>query len=52
MLFNNTTCLCILYTLLSVIISILQQQKKQKTTQLLKFLIKYVNNKPLGEYYK
>lgn len=51
MLFNNTTCLCILYTLLSVIISILQQ-KKQKTTQLLKFLIKYVNNKPLGEYYK
>lgn len=26
--------------------------KKQKTTQLLKFLIKYVNNKPLGEYYK
>lgn len=48
MLFNNTTCLCILYTLLSVIISILQK----KTTQLLKFLIKYVNNKPLGEYYK
>lgn len=24
----------------------------KKTTQLLKFLIKYVNNKPLGEYYK
>lgn len=25
---------------------------KKKTNQLLKFLIKYVNNKPLGEYYK
>lgn len=48
MFFNNTTYLCILYTLLSVIISILQK----KPTQLLKFLIKYVNNKPLGEYYK
>lgn len=51
MFFNNTTYLCILYTLLSVIISILQQKNK-KTTQLLKFLIKYVNNKPPGEYYK
>lgn len=48
MFFNNTTYLCILYTLLSVIISIFLK----KNNQLLKFLIKYVNNKPLGEYYK
>lgn len=48
MLFNNTTYLCILYTLLLVIISIFLK----KTNQLLKFLIKNVNNKPLGEYYK
>lgn len=26
--------------------------KKKKNNQLLKFLIKYVNNKPPGEYYK
>lgn len=25
---------------------------KKNNNQLLKFLIKYVNNKPLGEYYK
>lgn len=50
MLFNNTTCLCILYTLLSVIISILQKNPTQ--LHVLKFLIKYVNNKPPGEYYK
>lgn len=49
MFFNNTPYLCILYTLLSVIISIF---KKNNNNQLLKFLIKYVNNKPLGEYYK
>lgn len=49
MFFNNTTYLCILYTLLSVIISIFL---KTNNNQLLKFLIKYVNNKPLGEYYK